>query len=202
MASEIITLKFCSKCNTSKSIEFFSKSKSRKDGLNGFCKQCLSLYSLNNQAYKKRRAECHIENKEANNKRTSDWRKNNPDYAKRYMQEWLKENKPKKALADKKYRENNKDILREKRRPCKVEHNRRREFAKSKAFPIWACTKSIKEIYKKAESLREQGFSVEVDHIVPLVSKLVCGLHTQSNLQIISKDENLTKGNRFWPNMP
>ena len=55
----------------------------------------------------------------------------------------------------------------------------------------------IKKLYSKAKEL---GF--EVDHIVPLQSEKVCGLHTFSNLQLLDSDLNKSKGNRRWPDMP
>ena len=42
----------------------------------------------------------------------------------------------------------------------------------------------------------------EVDHIVPINHPLVCGLHTEDNLQIVTANYNHFKSNYFWPDMP
>jgi len=55
----------------------------------------------------------------------------------------------------------------------------------------------IKNLYVKAQEL-----GLEVDHIVPITSKKVCGLHTFANLQLLAPDLNKSKGNRRWPDMP
>lgn len=46
------------------------------------------------------------------------------------------------------------------------------------------------------------GIKHNVDHVVPLRSKLVCGLHNEFNFQVITADANNRKGNRYWPDMP
>lgn len=61
----------------------------------------------------------------------------------------------------------------------------------SRATPPWADRAAIKAIYVEA---RAKG--LHVDHIVPLKSKLVCGLHVETNLQLLTPEENRRKGNR------
>lgn len=70
------------------------------------------------------------------------------------------------------------------------------------AWPNWGDDAAVKEIYKQSRARRKAGYEVHVDHIVPLLSKIVCGLHVSWNLQIIDKMENLRKGNKWWPDHP
>lgn len=61
----------------------------------------------------------------------------------------------------------------------------------------WSERDLIREVYLQAKRR-----NWEVDHIVPISSKFVCGLHVWSNLQVLERHENRSKGNRFWPDMP
>jgi hypothetical protein len=66
------------------------------------------------------------------------------------------------------------------------------------ACPSWADRKQILMFYKTASRVSAQtGIPHEVDHIVPLRGKGVCGLHVPYNLQVITADANLRKGNRL-----
>jgi hypothetical protein len=66
-----------------------------------------------------------------------------------------------------------------------------------RATPGWADRGRMLAIYAEAKA-----GGLEVDHIVPLRSDVVCGLHCEANLRSIPGVENAVKGNRFWPDMP
>ena len=66
------------------------------------------------------------------------------------------------------------------------------------AEPPWLTEKQKQEI-KRIYRSRKEG--EHVDHIVPINGKGVCGLHVPWNLQVITKEENIRKGNRWWPDM-
>lgn len=79
-----------------------------------------------------------------------------------------------------------------------LERSARRKATKLKATPSWADKKAMQEFYREAKRMTEAtGIKYHVDHIVPLVSKKVCGLHSQDNLRVIPQVENLSKGNKF-----
>jgi hypothetical protein len=73
----------------------------------------------------------------------------------------------------------------------------RRRAAQRSATPRWANQKDISSLYRLAKR-----FGVQVDHIVPLVSDIVCGLHCTENLQLMQKVDNQSKSNVWWPDMP
>lgn len=67
------------------------------------------------------------------------------------------------------------------------------------ATPAWLTAEhkqQIREMYLAARRLtRDTGAKYVVDHIVPLRSQTVCGLHVPWNLQILTHEENCAKGN-------
>lgn len=77
-------------------------------------------------------------------------------------------------------------------------------YAKKRgATPKWANQAKILAIYKECAAISAKtGIKHHVDHMVPILSKKVCGLHVEFNLRIIPALDNISKGNRFWPDMP
>lgn len=63
---------------------------------------------------------------------------------------------------------------------------------KMQRTPIWANKQQIRNIYKQAKNL-----GMVVDHIIPLRGRTVSGLHVETNLQLLTKEENLRKTNNY-----
>ncbi len=70
----------------------------------------------------------------------------------------------------------------------------KRRASKRRACPAWADATAIREVYEIALEL-----GLTVDHIIPLQGELVCGLHVENNLQLLTLAENSSKGNRYAP---
>ena len=74
---------------------------------------------------------------------------------------------------------------------------RRRAYV-LRATPAWANQFFIEEAYRLARMRTQMtGLPWEVDHDLPLVSPLVCGLHVAENMRVIPRMENRSKGNRL-----
>jgi hypothetical protein len=77
----------------------------------------------------------------------------------------------------------------------------KRRASKKNATPAWADLEAIKGMYQLAAVFNRTGMNLQVDHIVPLQGKMVCGLHCEANLQLMPASDNISKGNRHWPDM-
>jgi len=134
------------------------------------------------------------------------WRHNNPGYSARKSSEWHAHHPNYNA----EWRSANPDGVSAKNRRWNVAHPAQRNALvaerrakKIQATPSWAIDFIISESYELARlRTKMTGFKWHVDHIVPLRSKLVCGLHVHNNLQVIPATQNIKKGNRYWPDMP
>ena len=70
-------------------------------------------------------------------------------------------------------------------------------------WPKWCWNDSaFKTVYDEADRHRKDGEDVHVDHIVPICSEIVSGLHVPWNLEVIGNKANLSKSNKWWPACP
>ena len=149
------------------------------------------------------------------------WHKNNPDAMREIQRRYRARRDPSMSKNDylrtkesrKKYAALNKEriYINQKRyrdrNPVKIlARTRRYQTKKMNAMPKWANQFFMEEAYDLAArrtAIKCGGIAKwAVDHIVPLQSKLVCGLHVEHNLQVIPSVQNIRKGNRYWPDMP
>jgi len=69
------------------------------------------------------------------------------------------------------------------------------------ATPKWLTRRQkseIRQLYQIAITMtKTTGEQYVVDHIVPLRSEFVCGLHVPWNLRVITREENLIKSNQI-----
>jgi hypothetical protein len=69
------------------------------------------------------------------------------------------------------------------------------------ATPKWLTRRQkseIRQLYQIAMTMtKTTGEQYVVDHIVPLRSEFVCGLHVPWNLRVITREENLAKSNQI-----
>jgi hypothetical protein len=80
---------------------------------------------------------------------------------------------------------------------CAIQSSHRK-FKLNRATPPWSEATEIKVLYLKRDEFRV-AFDVpfEVDHIIPIDSDTVCGLHVLANLQLLDKSLNGSKHNKY-----
>ena len=171
----------------------------------GHCYECV----------KERVHKWYLANKDKDNKRCRDQYKAEPEKYSVRAKAWRKANQEKAKSLD---REKYLAMDREKRNAQSLSRTKayrkrhpdrhaadvsKRNAHKKQTIPTWANPIKIQEFYHTAKMLgMHTGEFYHVDHIVPLKSKIVCGLHCEANLRIILATENQSKGNRYWPDMP
>ena len=105
-----------------------------------------------------------------------------------------------KDVRNKHFRDN-RAAYRARHRKWKKKNNIRIKLRHKEAKVAWRNPAAIRLIYKEMRRLnREAGYTkYHVDHIIPLHHPLVCGLHVETNLQIMLAPDNERKGNSFTP---
>lgn len=86
-----------------------------------------------------------------------------------------------------------KSVIREKK--DRRYHEVRRQEAIKRATPKWLSSEQRKQM--RDFKIVTNSLGLTVDHIIPLLSKTVCGLHVPWNLQALNIEENMMKGNSY-----
>jgi hypothetical protein len=218
-----VTTKLCKRCDTVKAAHLFNKCGAAKDGLQRWCVACNKAYYEDNkeqileknkeyrETHADKRTQQQKEYYEANKpvilekqqayynthksavRGTNDaWKRANPDKFIGYQSAYCARNPERVSASKKAYADAN---------PGKVKAiGAKRRAAKLSATPAWFEKVLVAAVYSEATTRsKTEGIVYHVDHIVPLRSKFVCGLHCLANLQIITGEDNQRKGNRTWP---
>ena len=203
-------IKTCAKCGEAKPIEHFSPNKGGALGVRGRCKVCAAADKMARTDRGEAAAAAR------------DYRSRYPERAAAAVKKYRESNKEKvraraakywsarpekKAGHNKKAYHKNRDARIayaaqwQKDNPAKVRaRTSRRRTAKINATPWWVDHAAIEEIYEESVRMTvETGIPHEVDHIIPLKNKYVCGLHVPWNLRVIPAVENRRKGNTYKP---
>lgn len=142
-----------------------------KSKKDGFQNYCKQCASIAHSKYRNENAQLLATKKK-------DWRQSNIDHVTSQKNTYYKNNPDKYAAA-----------------------NARRRSLKVQSTPLWADNYVISGMYELATIFKRSGITLHVDHIVPLNSDVVCGLHCESNMQLLTASDNISKGNRHWPDM-
>ena len=174
-------LKLCPDCGLIKPYAEYHVRRASADGIAFRCKACVNVAT-------------HLWRSKHPN-RHKDWYRENSDKRKLYGRAWRRENRERLRESYKQWAQANKD---------KVNANIAKRYTlKRHCTPRWVKQAWIRPFYTAAAHLtKTTGVRHEVDHIVPIRSKIVCGLHVPANLQILTTLENKRKANNHDPLAP
>jgi len=202
-------MKVCTKCGVEKAYSEFGTRKNLLDGLSKQCKDCVRKYDR--EYYSKNREACMARSRKWQNANKDKlWHVAYADKAKIRRAIYKAGNKERISESGKAYRLNNaeKERIRHKEyavnnRGKRAANEDRRRNSMRIATPMWANLFFIEEAYSLAKLRTEiTGHKWHVDHIVPLQSEIVCGLHVHDNIRVVLGKVNMQKYNRVWPDMP
>jgi uncharacterized membrane protein len=191
-------MKTCARCHIEKSLTEFYPRRGH-GGFASHCKPCKALRAkeyraANSDACRARSLQWHNDNREASIANTVAWQRANLEAHRATKKAYYESNRQDIRARWREWRDANRHII----KALKAQ----RRAALKLAVPAWADRAAIRAVYAKAALLSmTTGVEHSVDHIVPLQSPLVCGLHVEHNLRAIPRRENESKGNRWWPDM-
>lgn len=172
--------KACKSCGEIKPLDSFHKRTAAKDGHQVVCKKCAIAKVVQYQR----------DNAAKVLPRIKAWGEANKEKTLAYKAKWKGDNKGRNSEINAEWKQKNPDLVRA--------ASNRRNAIQRQATPSWANQFFISEAYDLARlRTKATGIKWSVDHIIPLSGENVCGLHVESNLQVIPLSENCRKGTRL-----
>lgn len=197
--------KICPMCKVTRDYSEYHKSKSTKDGLASNCKSCRKIITKKSKQKTNSDKRYYEKNKDKIKKKVKKWKEENKEHVvvkrKEYYEknkkriceknrEWARDNRVRSNKIKKKYNDNNPHI----RQATKA--NRR--YQDRCCTPRWYDKNEMKLLWdEKLELEKRTGISYNLDHILPIMNKNICGLNIPENIQIIPAYENRIKSNSF-----
>ena len=198
-------MKYCVSCKLQKPDDEFYVRPTLKDGLSCYCKVCTRSKQKATQARWRERNPEYCKEEIRKRRESAEYREGERETYKKYYYEnlgkvraksvkWNHENSERRKVNRQRWFSEN---------PHKRNESRMKGYAsKVNATPEWADKKYIDLFYQMAKLEEERtGRKCHVDHIVPLRSDKVCGLHVEHNLQVMYAVDNQRKQNLHWPDM-
>lgn len=189
----------CSKCQSDLPVEAFPPSLVKAGTKKTRCGKCGAAaqraWERANPGRTKRdrreyNAAYHAANRERERERARQYRTDNAERAAESVRKYQSVNRDRVLAVAAVWREKNVGRLRAyvaARRACRIQRT-----------PSWADRDAIRAIYAECQRISEAtGILHHVDHIIPLKGKNVCGLHVETNLQILTASENSRKNNKL-----
>lgn len=179
----IFDKKRCKKCSLRRPTKYFKKSKLYKDGYESKCLDCKPKQKCDKEAQRKRyetykkRKNGELEPKKVNNSINSISYRKKTKKRQEKIKKILKEN----------------EEYKEKYWIAKIENQEKRQYFLEKG----TLNKNSKEIKSLKKNVKNIGYDYQLDHIIPIIHEKVCGLNVHWNMQILTKEENVFKSNRF-----
>ncbi len=196
--------KTCKRCTKHLPLSLFGINRATPDGLKYWCKPCSDDYfrewvAKNPEKVKARAQRSYQNNKAQHYARNRAYALANKERAKAYSAEWRARNPEKRRQVCQEWATRNREYLNM--------QSANRRAAKMRATPAWTDSEFEQLVKAEAYNLAQlrsaaTGIKYSVDHIVPLQSEKVCGLHCAANFAVIPLVVNKSKNNRHWPDMP
>lgn len=153
----------------------------------------LSYYASNRDVIKEKRTASYKAHPEKSRAATVAWTAANDEKCRATSARWYASHREEKAATTSIWRKANPGRL--------TAYAAHRRAMKLHATPDWLTLDDyqvINEFYTGRNDISvATGISYEVDHIVPLQGKTVCGLHVPWNLRIVTQTANRQKGNKL-----